>query len=143
MTQNKRSPGVILFALAIIIFGVIGLLAVVFIQSQRPRYPHIIIIGSINLLKILCGIGIIMLKDIARKATIFLFGFSVLWQLISLLLISNDQWISILAAFPQGHNISMQTLKILTISLAMLFPVIWFAIVSFFLTREKVKEQFE
>jgi hypothetical protein len=139
---KKRSMGVTLLALIIIIFGFFGLLKVIFAFTQRARVFNIFVLGTIDIAEIVCGFGLLNLKEIARKSTIYLYGFSVTWQIVSLLLVSPNEWNRILAIFPSDFAVHAQTLKTLIICFALLFPTVWFVVVTFFLTRPQVKAQF-
>lgn len=131
---KKRSKGVTILSIWLIFSGATGILG-----STRAGYfaPPIIALNTAWLISaIICGIGLFLLKEWARKVTITLYAFSMVLGIFFLLRLGHIQWAQIIPDITQAQK----TTIILTVSFIWLA---WFLFIFFFLTRPQVKKQFK
>lgn len=125
--EKKRSVGISIFAILMILDAAIFILI-------RSSVGFI----AIGLPIIVCAIGILMLKDWARKATIWVYAIYMFFSIIGVSLI-----FTILPEPKLPPNVNLEAIKYLLAILTVIFGLGRFLISLFFLTRPRVKEQFK
>ncbi len=132
---KKRSKGVTILSAWLMLSAAIGILGTISSGSAIPS-----LMKSLNLawliLALLCGIGLFLLKEWARKAAITLYAFSVALGTFNLFIMGHIQWEQIAPDILPAQ-------KTMVCILSAGIYLVWFIAIAFFLTRPKVKEQFK
>ena len=142
-SPRRRSVGVTIFAIIILVFGVYSLLASI-LSFKADASAVIKFVGFLlSMGGIVCGIGLLKLKERARRFTIYLYGFSAIWATFIILVVRRKVWTEFSASLPP--EVPIEAAKVvMTLSLigAIAFGLFWFIIILLFFTRPKVKRQF-
>jgi len=128
--EKKRSIGVTIIGILSILGGVVGIGLNAGKLSEYPHYPifHIIISGlAFGMFSIFTGIGLLRLKEWARKAEIILCILGALLYFSLMVVLSHGSIEDAFLAFFQRSW----------------FKTIIAIIIIIYLTRPKVKEQFK
>lgn len=143
---KKRSVGVTILAILMILDSGFNSLFFAILAPLGVLIPgvNILFVGItssmhiiLNVALITCAVGLLVLKEWARKTTICVYAIQGVLSAIGTFLILNMPGVKL----PQG--LSANFTKYSLISSSVFWGLVKFAIVFFFLTRPKVKEQFK
>lgn len=124
--KKKRSKRIVFFGCKAIIFGV-ALIIVPFVNLFYGL-PLSLLCLTAGIYFVICGIGILLLKDWARK------GLAFLYFLISIACIITFALI-LLTLYPRSYRLQFSIIPI--------FLLPWFLASGYYLIRPKTKEQFK
>ncbi len=141
--ENKRSKGVTIFAILILIGGILSLLSELFEIHTVPLFK-ILICVILHTAQIICAIGILKLKELARKITFYVYILLTFWLPFTLFAFTSKKIEGTLEKLPPEVPLEAGRLLIkFVFTFTIVISILWFMSVIYFFTRPKVKEQFK
>jgi hypothetical protein len=130
--EKKRSKGITILAVLMLLNP---LLIVGYILNRKPSFfsnekafLHVSLSVMMIIFSIVCGVGLLKLKEWARRFTIYFYILAFIRLAYNIFTLKPEKW------SPTSANKGGIIL--------LLIPLLWLIIIAFFLTRPKVKEQF-
>jgi len=124
--EKKTSTRIIFFGFKAIIFG-LALIVAPFVWIKATLLLSLLCLIA-GIYFIICGVGILLHKDWARKAIVYIyFCLSVLCLAMIVM--------TLLYFFPESHRLQF--------SLVFIFLLLWFLASGYYFNRPKIKEQFK
>lgn len=142
--DKKRSKGVTILAILIFMGGAGNLSTDIFVEFNGAPAWRIIICSMLHIAQMICAIGILNLKEVARKIAIIVYAAYMFWVPLLLVLFTSKNLVNNVKNHAAG--LDLKTAGIIAevvLIFAIISSVLWFAFIIYFFTRPKVKEQFQ
>ncbi len=137
--ERKRSKGVSFLGAWLLVSGAVGIVRSIRIAGTIGSVPLFLVNAAWLSVGIACGLGLLQLKEWARRLTMAMQALSALLTAFFVLRMSDAEWEALLASMRvSSAEVPRSTLSAMVVALSLG----WCACICFFLTRRAVKAQF-
>ena len=139
--RPKNSKGITIIAVWMILLMVPGIYRVMQFGFEAIVSHSVILEWAYYICSFICAVGLLKLKEWARRRTVYLFIIQFIGVLVAVTYLQGPAWNQIIEWQSQNYNISPESLKVISIALILVF-MFWQIWVILYLTHPKIRSLF-